>query len=125
MEQKEEKEGRRHTELLRTGTQSPHTPESLPISRLFRRYRHNSAAFPDRNYLVGFHLRESFQLSRCRPLHLDEIYRMSFPQAEVQSQVALRHHAGSAVDLVHLNMVASCNAHARTDRGAIALGPNQ
>jgi hypothetical protein len=97
-------------------------PGELQLFR--RRSCHNSDAFPDGEYLVGFHLRESFQLARSQPLHLDEIYRLSFSQAKVQSQVTLRHHAGSAMDLVHLNMIASRYAHARTYRGAILLGSN-
>ena len=42
--------------------------------------RHDPAAFPDGEDLVGFHLRESFEFLRRRPFHLDEIHRLSLSQ---------------------------------------------
>jgi hypothetical protein len=80
-------------ELL--GSTNEHRLISNDAARLFRCRspgRHDPAAFPDGNDLVGFHLRESFEFARGRPLHLDEIYRLSFPEAEVQSKVALGHY---------------------------------
>ena len=79
------------------------------------------AAFADGQYLIGLHLREPFQLLLSRPLYLNEIHCLSFSQAEVEAQVALRHDARAAVDLVHLYMLARHHAHARPDGGAIAL----
>ena len=84
---------------------STHSNGTARLSRCRSSSRHDPAAFPDGNDLVGFHLRESFEFARRRPLHLDEIYRLSFPEAEVQSQVALGHDTGSAMDLVDLNMI--------------------
>ena len=49
----------------------------------------------------------------------------AFPKSEVQTQIALRHHAGSAMHLVHLRMCARYHAHASPNRGAIAFRSNQ
>ena len=71
---------------------STHSNDTARLPHCRSSGRHDPAAFPDGNYLVGFHLREAFEFARRRPLHLDEIYRLSFPEAEVQSKVALGHH---------------------------------
>jgi hypothetical protein len=71
---------------------STHSNDTARLARCRSPGRHDPAAFPDGNDLVGFHLRESFEFARGRPLHLDEIYRLSFPEAEVQSKVALGHY---------------------------------
>ena len=75
--------------------------------------------------LVGLHLGEALDLLRGRPFDFDDIYDLGFAQAEVESQVALRHHAGAAVDFIHLSMLAGHNAYTRADGGAIALRADQ
>src|SRR6267143_5657600 len=50
--------------------------------------RYDPTALADGQNLIGLHLREPFHLLRGRPLHFDEIHRLSFSQAEVQAQVA-------------------------------------
>src|SRR5437016_5019407 len=86
---------------------------------------HNSAAFADRQDLIGLHLGETFDFLRRRPSHFDEIHGLKFSQAEVQAQVALRHHAGATVDFVHLRMLACYDADAGADGGAVAFCANK
>src|SRR2546429_9069772 len=86
---------------------------------------HNSAAFADRQDLIGLHLGETFYFLRRRPSHFDEIHGLKFSQAEVQAQVALRHHAGATVDFVHLRMLACYDADAGADGGAVAFCANK
>lgn len=65
------------------------------LVKLFRcrpHCRDDPTAFTDGQYLVGLHLRESFEFSCGWPLHLDEINHLKLSQAEVQPQIALRHH---------------------------------
>ena len=65
------------------------------LVKLFRRRsdcQDDPAAFPDGQYLVGLHLRESFEFACRWPLHLDEVNHLKLSEAEVQPQIALRHH---------------------------------
>lgn len=59
----------------------------LQLLTLFRcrpHCRDDPGAFPDGQYLVCLHLRESFEFACRWPLHLDEINRLKFSEAEVQ-----------------------------------------
>lgn len=75
--------------------------------------------------LVGLHVEKALDLLCCRPLHLDAIDDLGFSNAEVKSQIALRHYAGTAVHFIDLRMSTSHYAYARADCGAIARGPDQ
>lgn len=87
--------------------------------------RDDPAAFTDGDDLIGFDLSEAFKLLRGWPLDLDQIYGLSLSHAEVESQVALRHHAGAAVHFIHLRVIAGDDPHAGADGSAIAFGAEQ
>ena len=88
--------------------------------------RHDDAiAFANGEYLVCFDLRESFDLLCSWPFDLDEIHGFNLPKTEVETQVALRHDAGAAVDFIHLSMLARDHPHTRSNGGAIALRSHQ
>ena len=82
----------------------------------------DARAFPHGEYLVGFHVRNSLNLLRGRPLYFDRIDHFDLPEAEMKAQIALRHHAGAAVNFIHLNMLAGDHAYAGSNRGAVACG---
>lgn len=63
------------------------------LFRLGTDRRDDSAALPDREYLVGLHPGEPFDLARGRPLHFHDIDGLDLAQTEVQAQVTLRHDA--------------------------------
>src|SRR5437016_14430708 len=71
---------------------------------------HNSAAFADRQDLIGLHLGETFDFLRRRPSHFDEIHGWKFSNAEVPSQVALRHHAGATVEIGRARVGKECRS---------------
>ena len=48
-----------------------------------------------------------------------------FSNAEMKSQIPLRHDARSAVDFIHLRMISREHAHPRSNRRAIAFGPDE
>jgi hypothetical protein len=80
------------------------------------------AAFPDREYLVGLHLSEAFDLARGRPLHFHDIDGLDFAKTEVQAQITLRHDARAAADFVHLDMLPCHDARALTKAGVADQG---
>ena len=86
---------------------------------------HDSGAFADGEYLVALHLRKAFNFLRGRPFDLDEICDLGLAQSEVEAQIALRHDACAAVDLIHLSVFAGDHANASPDCGAIAFRANQ
>ena len=45
--------------------------------------------FADSEYLIGFELRESFNLLSSWPLHFHDIHSLNFPQSKVKAQIAL------------------------------------
>src|SRR5258708_26307556 len=85
----------------------------------------DSASFVDGECLIGFYLCELFDLLRCRPFYFDEIDRLRFSQTEMQSQIALRHYALSAVDFVDMRLSSCHYANAHDVRCAVALGSDQ
>src|SRR5437016_3025464 len=87
--------------------------------------RDDPTALADGQNLIGLDLLKLFDLLRGRPLYFDEIDDLRFPQVEVQTQVALRHNAGAAVDFICLCMLAGHDADASADGGAIALCADQ
>ena len=118
---------RRSTSRSRRLVSTPCSRSRAAISyaRLGLKGPNNPFALADGEYLVDLHLLERLQLLRSRPLHFDQIDRRGAANAEVEAQIALRHHAGAAVHLVHLRMLAGRYAHPRSNRSTIALRPHQ
>src|SRR2546430_12758366 len=114
--------------MIRRPPRSTLFPYTTLFRSLFRFGPYNlddPAAFADFEYLVDLYLCETFDLLGGWPLDFDEIYGMGLSQAEVETQVRLRHDARAAVDLVHLGVVAGYHAHASPDGGVIAPSPDE
>src|SRR5437588_7967289 len=82
---------------------------------------YDAGALADGDALVGLHLFELFQFLRGRPFHFDEIDGLILSEAEMETQIALRHDAGAAVDLVHLDVLAGGDTNASGDGRAITF----
>ena len=87
--------------------------------------RDDAGALVDGDDLVGLHLLELFQFLCGRPFHFDEIDSLILSEAEMETQIALRHDARAAVHLVHLDMLAGDNTNASADGRAIAFRAKQ
>src|ERR1017187_10853262 len=87
--------------------------------------RHDPAAFPNGEDLIYFHLRESLHLLRGRPFHFNQVHSLCRANAKLKSQITLRHHTRSAMDLIDLSMLTRHNAHPRSNGGPVAFGPNE
>lgn len=87
--------------------------------------RDDAGALADGDDLVGLHLLELFQFLRGRPFHFDEIDGLILSEAEMETQIALRHNAGAAVDFVHLDVLAGEDTNASADGRAIAFRAKQ
>ena len=74
---------------------------------------------------LAFTCVEALDLLRGRPLDLDGIDNIHAAETEVEAQITLRHHAGPAVHLIHLDMFAGDDADARANGGSIAFGADQ
>src|SRR5215469_11590926 len=83
---------------------------------------YNSLALTNRQDLICLDLLETLDFLRGRPFHLNHVNLQGLSQAKMQAQVALRHDAGAAVNLIYLNVLARDDADARADGGAIAVG---
>jgi hypothetical protein len=75
--------------------------------------------------LIRFDLDKSFNALRGRPFHFDYIRRVDLSKAEVKAEITLGHHAGAAVDFIHLNVFAGDYSNAGTNGGPIAFGSYQ
>jgi len=82
-------------------------------------------ALADGQNLVDINVGELFNLLRGRPLHFNQIDLRRLSDAKVQAQIALGHHAGSAVDLVHLPVLADGHIGACAKGCTIALRSDQ
>src|SRR6516164_804543 len=85
----------------------------------------NSAAFADRQDLIGLYLGETLDFLCRGPFHFNDFCLQSLSQAKVQPQVGLRHDAPAAMHFVDLRMGAGEDAHTRADRGAVRLRPDE
>src|SRR5271168_4995825 len=92
---------------------------------LWRVVRDDAFAFADRQDLVGLDLRELLNFLRGWPLHFDGVNDLRLADTEVEAKVALRHYAGAAVHLIHLNVLAGDHPCTRANRRAIAPGSNE
>src|SRR6516225_1056107 len=81
----------------------------------------NSAAFADRQDLIGLYLGETLDFLCRGPFHFEDFCLQSLSQAKVQPQVGLRHDAPAAMHFVDLRVSAGEDAHTRADRRAVAL----
>ena len=86
---------------------------------------YDSRALADCQNLIRFNLREALALLRGGPFYFDQIDNLCLGETEVQAQIALRHDARSATNLVDLRMSSDCHTNPSTDCGAIALRPDQ
>src|SRR6202171_6690541 len=89
--------------------------------QFWRSQRNNSAAFANGENLSALHGPEPLDFLRRWPFHFDHINRLRFSDAEVQPQIALRHHARSAMHFIHLRVRAGNYAHTRPNRRSLAL----
>src|SRR6185437_16006288 len=103
-------------------------PSAGWLSRLFVfriKDLNNAAAFANDYDLVGFNLRELFNLLRGWPPYLDQIYNLSLCQSKMHPQIALRHHAASAVHFVHLRMITGHYPDTRANARAVTFGSDE
>ncbi len=81
--------------------------------------------FPDRHNLVSFDVVKLLDSLGCGPCHFEGVNYLRLPQTEVQAQVALRHHTGSAMHLVDLSVFPRHHSDASPNGCAVALGSEQ
>src|SRR6202023_2461474 len=68
------------------------------------------AALADGQNLVGLDLGEAFELLRRRPFDFDQIRHFTLSESKVEPEITLRHDAGAAVHLGHLDVFAGDDA---------------
>lgn len=70
-------------------------------------------------------MREPLHFLSRGPLHLDYVNHLDSSQSKVQTQIALRHDAGAAMNFIHLDMFTSNNVRSCSYGRTIALGPDE
>src|SRR5208283_494 len=83
----------------------------------------NSLPFSDGVYLVSGHVLKSLRLAG-RPAHFDQVNLSRRSQTEMDPQIVLREIASPSAHFVELRHGPSMNGDTRSNRGAVALGPN-